>query len=80
MSRSVTGTLPEPVEKIVEKLEKAAKQHSIFFEGDSLHGLAKGKGFVVRYSVDGDQCTLTVTKKPFLVPWALVDSALDKIF
>ena len=80
MSRSVTGTLPETVEVLIEKLEKAAEKHSIHFEGNTTQGHAKGKGFVIKYHVNGDKCTLTVTKKPFLVPWGVVEGTLEKIF
>lgn len=80
MSRSVTGTLPESVDVLLEKLEKAAQKHDIHFEGNETHGQAKGKGFVVKYQVDGDQCTLTVTKKPFLVPWGVIEGVLEKVF
>ena len=80
MSRSITGTLPESPEVLIGKLEKAAKKHDIHFEGDNSHGFAKGKGFLVKYQIAGDQCTLTVTKKPFIVPWGVVERALAKIF
>lgn len=80
MSRSVTGTLPESVEVLIAKLEKAAKKHDIHFEGNNTHGFAKGKGFHVKYQVDGEQCTITVSKKPFLIPWSVVEGALAKIF
>ncbi len=80
MSRSITGTLPEPAIVLVEQLEKAAKKNGIHIEGDGSFGNAKGKGFHVKYHVEGDQCTVVVTKKPLLIPWAIVESALAKIF
>ena len=80
MSRSVTGKLPESAEVIVEKLQKLAVKHDIEFSGDVQRGRARGKGFHVEYQVDGANCTLTVTKKPLLVPWSLVESQLRKLF
>lgn len=80
MSRSVTGQLPEPADVIVEKLKKLAVKHDIEFAGDVVRGYARGKGFHIEYRVEGVSCTLTVTKKPLLVPWAMVESQLHKLF
>lgn len=80
MSRSVTGHLPESAEVVVAKLKKMAIKHDIEFSGDTTKGYARGKGFHVEYVLVGTQCTLTVTKKPMLVPWSLVESQLHKLF
>lgn len=80
MSRSVTGQLKEDPQEIVQKLYKLAKKHDIEFEGDTCTGFAKGKGFHVEYTVEGTECTLTVTKKPMLIPWSLVEAQLEKLF
>ena len=80
MSRSVNGDLPIAPEVIVEKLEKLAVKHDIEFSGTVERGYARGKGFHVEYVVVGMRCTLTVTKKPLLVPWALVEAQLHKLF
>lgn len=80
MTRSVTGRLKEDPKVIVERLVRLADKHDVEFEGDSENGFAKGKGFHVEYIVIGESCTLTVTKKPLLIPWALVESQLEKLF
>lgn len=80
MSRSVTGELPIEAEVIVEKLRELAVKHDIEFSGDVETGYARGKGFHVEYVVVGMRCTLTVTKKPLLIPWSLVESQLHKLF
>jgi len=80
MTRSVTGELKENPDVIVQKLYKMAQKHDVEFQGDSATGFAKGKGFHVEYKVEGTMCTLTVTKKPMLIPWALVESQLEKLF
>jgi len=80
MSRSVTGDLPIAPEVIIEKLEKLAVKHDVEFSGTVERGYARGKGFHVEYVVVGMRCTLTVTKKPLLVPWALVEAQLHKLF
>ena len=80
MSRSVTGDLPIGAEVILEKLQELAVKHDIEFSGNTEKGYARGKGFHVEYIVMGTRCTLTVTKKPLLVPWSLVESQLHKLF
>ena len=78
--RSVSGELTEDPQVIVEKLYKLANKHDIEFQGDHEKGFAKGKGFNVEYVVEGTMCTLTVTKKPMLIPWSLVERQLEKLF
>lgn len=80
MTRSVTGQLKEDPAEIVERLYKLAHKHDIEFQGDTVKGYAKGKGFHVIYEVAGLSCTLTVTKKPMLIPWGLVENQLEKLF
>jgi hypothetical protein len=80
MSRTVTGTLPESAESVIRKLEKAALRYDVEFKGDVSKGYARGKGFHVDYIIVGERCTLTVTKKPMLVPWSVVEKALARIF
>ena len=80
MSRSITGRLPESADVLVQKLRDSAKKHDVHFEGDNTYGIGKGKGFIIKYHVEGDRCTVTVTKKPFLVPWSVVEGMLAKMF
>lgn len=80
MTRSVTGPLPESAEIIVFKLEKLAIRYDVEFRGDIQRGYARGKGFHVDYVIIGELCTLTVTKKPLLVPWSMVEKALSRVF
>ena len=80
MTRSVTGRLPESADVIIQKLAQAAVRYDVEFRGDIVSGYARGKGFHVDYVIQGEHCTLTVTKKPLLVPWSMVEKALGKIF
>lgn len=80
MTRSVTGPLPESAETVVIKLEKLATRYEVEFRGDVNRGYARGKGFHVDYVIVGERCTLTVTRKPMLVPWSVVEKALARIF
>ncbi len=80
MSRSVVGELQEDPAVVVERLRKLATKNKIKFDGDVTQGCAEGKGFKAIYKVEGNRCTLTVTKKPMLVPWSVVENAIGKLF
>ncbi|MCG8313593.1 MAG: DUF2610 domain-containing protein [Pseudomonadales bacterium] len=80
MSRSVTGELPIPVEEALEKLNKLAEKYNVEFTGDHSSGFAKGHGFHISYQIEGKNCTLTVSKKPLLVPWSMIEKQLAKLF
>lgn len=80
MTRSVTGRLKEDPVVIVERLYRMAAKHDVEFQGDTEKGFAKGKGFHVEYIVVGESCTLTVTRKPMLIPWSLIEHQLEKLF
>ncbi|CBL45091.1 Hypothetical protein HDN1F_15080 [gamma proteobacterium HdN1] len=80
MSRTATGKLPEPAETIIAKLQELAVRHHVEFEGNTQSGYARGKGFHIRYEIEGEIATVTVTKKPILVPWSVVERALAKLF
>ena len=79
MSRTVSGDLKEDPAEIVARLEKLAAKHDIEFNGDTEAGYAKGKGFLVEYQVQGRFCTLTCKKKPMLLPWSVVENAMNKV-
>lgn len=80
MSRSVTGELPIPIEEALEKLHSLAKRYSVEFHGDKNTGFAKGRGFHVTYEMEGNNCTLTVLKKPIFIPWNVIEKQLARIF
>lgn len=80
MSRSATGPLPDTAEVVIAKLRALAEQHDVEFVGDTLKGHAAGKGFHITYLIAGTDVTVTVTKKPLLVPWSIVEKALARLF
>jgi len=80
MTRSVTGALPLPAPELLEKARDAAARNQVALEGDELAGKFSGHGFEGRYLVRGAEITLTVTRKPFIMPWFLVEQALQRLF
>lgn len=79
MSRSVTGVFKEDPQVLLDKLTNWATKNDIDFQGDLEKGYVNSKGFYVEYLVDGLNYTLTVSKKPGIVPWAFVEATLNKI-
>lgn len=62
-------------------LEKEIHSQGIKFEGDEKSGHMKGKGFEVEYNMSesssGTELSITVNKKPFILPWMGISSMLD---
>ncbi len=83
MSRTFTHTVQSTPSELLNALkEELAKQGGIRFNGDKSSGTISGKGFAGEYSLtqgsDGTRLTLTITKKPFIVPWGMIESAIEK--
>jgi hypothetical protein len=83
MSRTFTHTVQSTPAQLLNALkEELAKQGGIRFNGDKSSGTISGKGFAGEYSLtqgsDGTRLALTITKKPFIVPWAMIESAIEK--
>jgi outer membrane receptor for ferrienterochelin and colicin len=72
-------TQPEEVFKVLKS--KIAAADGIELKGNSSAGNLKGKGFEASYTmqiVDGKNVvTLKIDKKPFYVPWSMIESKID---
>ncbi|MBT7057065.1 MAG: hypothetical protein HN976_18375, partial [Lentisphaerae bacterium] len=76
MSRTVTHTFRQPPGQVLEAFKERSRQNGIHFTGDERSGRASGRGFVMAYRVDGRTIAITVRKKPWLVPWSMVEDKL----
>ncbi len=83
MSRTFTHTVKSTPAQLLNALkEELAKQGGIRFNGDQSSGTISGKGFAGEYNLtqssEGTRLTLTITKKPFIVPWGMIESTIEK--
>lgn len=78
MSKVIKGKLPGPADEVYEKLKGMCTQFGIDFNGDVCNGEAEGKGFHLKYDIEGEDVTIEVLKKPTLVPWAMLEKQIKQ--
>ena len=75
----IAKTKPEDLFGILQNRLKGNDE--ISFAGDESSGHIAGMGFEGRYSMSvsssGTKVTLEITRKPFIVPWSIIQSKLD---
>lgn len=64
---------------VLEKARTEARRSGIVIEGDDANGRFRGTA-EGSYAVEGATLRVEVSNKPAFVPWALVESALRKVF
>ncbi|MDP7079027.1 MAG: hypothetical protein QF415_03995 [Candidatus Undinarchaeales archaeon] len=65
---------------LFERIRKHLTAYGIELSGDTGHGAFEGKGIAGEYTVTDNVVTVTVTKKPPLVPCSMVERELRKLF
>ena len=76
MSKSFEIQLREKGEELVTRAQKTAQQEGLHFEGDTESGNIAGMGFEGTYVVEERKILVTIHKKPYLIPWFLVESTI----
>ena len=76
MAKTFTFALKDSPEVLLERVKGFAEQDGMAFEGSIEGGSFSGKGFVGSYAIADSTLTITVTDKPFIAPWGLVESKL----
>lgn len=87
MSFKMNVSIKHDVEELVGKIREWIKQESGTFSGDTEKGnivLKTSFGTVKgNYVVNGNECVLEITEKPFMLPQMIIESkikeALEKI-
>lgn len=83
MGRTFTFDVKSSVQDLLQAL-KTALPHAegVEFEGDERSGRLAGRGFAGEYCLEatptGSRVELTLSRKPLLVPWALVEATLRR--
>jgi hypothetical protein len=80
MSRTFTVTIPPEDDNFLENTRSAVEAMGAVLEGDEKAGTFAGKGVEGEYSVEGDQVTVTITKKPALAPWPIIENIVKDFF
>ncbi len=80
MAHSFTLSLTTTPAALLERAKKLAAENDAVFQGDTSSGSFTASGVEGSYQIDADTITITVTDKPFLAPWALVESKVRGFF
>ncbi|HLX63987.1 MAG TPA: hypothetical protein VKX17_22130 [Planctomycetota bacterium] len=83
MANTFTLTVPDPAASF-QAARDALKQHGGSLIGDEKSGAFTGQtpmGAVEgNYSAAGNTVTITITKKPFMVPLSMIQTQIKKAF
>ncbi len=80
MSKSFRMPLKEEPAALVERARKLAEDAGADFSGDATSGQFAAKGVEGEYAVEGDSITVTVTRKPMVAPWSMVEAKVKQFF
>ncbi len=80
MSKSFRMPLKEEPAVLVERARKLAEDSGADFSGDAASGHFGFKGVEGEYAVEGESITVTVTRKPIVAPWSLVETKVKEFF
>lgn len=73
----VTAGRPE---HLIDKAKKLALEHGALLVGNSSSGSVSTGDVNGEYNVHGNTVCVTITKKPFYVPWATVEKRVKDFF
>lgn len=80
MSRSFRIKIQEDPDALVARAEKAARKAGAEFEGDAHSGSFAGSGVEGQYEVEEGSIVVTITRKPMIAPWSLVEDKVKGFF
>lgn len=64
---------------LLARARRAAAENNADFRGTETSGSFSGSGVKGDYRMGGNVVTVTVTQKPFFVPWPVLESALKEL-
>jgi len=80
MTRTFSVALSEEPETLVERARQAALRAGATFTGDADAGSFSAMGVEGGYAIRDGQVVVTVTRKPALAPWSMVEAKLRGFF
>jgi hypothetical protein len=80
MSKRLEFKLLRPAEVIVAEAKATALDKGVRLEGDAQMGQFHGHGIEGSYSIVDDVLSILISRKPTLLPWAFIESAVRSYF
>lgn len=80
MSKTFYVTLKKNPEKLIKQAKNLASKNGMVLEGDTHSGHFSGTGIEADYVVEGDKLSITVVKKPIIMPWIFIETTISAFF
>ena len=80
MEKTFKFALKDDPEMLIKSAKELAPQNGIFFEGDARSGTFSGHGLNGNYSIENNTMILTISEKPLIIPWSLIEMKLKEFF
>lgn len=80
MSKSFEVKLNRDPDEIIAQAREAAHKNGIQFTGDGQTGHFVGHGIEGSYLILDNVLNVNIAKKPFVVPWGMIESKLRAFF
>ena len=74
MAKSFSIIMAAPIEALLLKAKEAAEQNGVMFTGDTTSGSFQGNGFAGEYKTQGETLFVTLSQKPFFIPWSVAEA------
>lgn len=80
MAKKFQVQLTSAPQKLILKAQEYAKTSGIDFDGDENRGTFGVFGVKGQYVITGETVDIDILDKPFLVPWAIVETQVKDFF
>ena len=80
MSRRIEIQVNEEGSRLVERAKETARKHGAQLTDNGERGQFGGKGIEGTYEIEGGLLAITISKKPLILPWAMIEKTVRKFF
>jgi len=80
MSKSFSLPIRESPAIVLERARRTAKDLNATFQGSHTTGIFSGSGIIGHYRMTDKNIDITITEKPFITPWVLVEYRVKQFF
>ena len=80
MHKKLKISLRHEASHAVARAKVAASKNGVDLNGDESAGTFSGRGIEGAYAVSGSVISITINRKPALVPWGMIEQRLKDFF
>ena len=74
MAKSFSIIMSASIKALLLKCKESAEQSGVMFTGDTTSGSFQGKHFAGEYRTEGETIFVTLSQKPFFIPWSVAEA------